>query len=58
MDLLLLFDESVILGNTAECKLVHEIDFVRVIHVLVFEVFDNDGESGGEEHDLTVFGVE
>lgn len=57
VDLLLLFNKGVVLGDTAEGELVHEVDLVGVVHVLVLEVLDNDGESGREEHDLAVSGV-
>lgn len=56
--LLLLLDKGVVLGDSAEGELVHEVDFVGVVHVLVHELLDNDGEGGGEEHDLAVGGVE
>lgn len=55
MHFLFFFQESVILRDAAQSEFVHEIDFVWVDHVLVFEVFDYEGESGREEHDLTLF---
>ena len=58
MDLLLFFDESVVLRDTAESKLVHEIDLVRIMHVLVLEVFDNEWECSREQHNLAVLRVE
>lgn len=58
MDLLFFLHESIILGNAAKGELVHEVDLMRVIHVFVLELLDDDGESGGEQHDLSVFGVE
>ena len=56
--LLLLLDERVVLRDTPQCQLVHEIDLVRASHVAVGEVLDGQGESGREEHDLAVLGVE
>lgn len=58
MHLLLLLDKRVVLGDTTQSKLVHEVDFVRAGHVAVREVFNREGEGGGEEHNLTVLGVE
>ena len=55
--LLLLFYESVVLGDAAQRELVHQIDLVRCVHVLIGKVFDGDGEGGGEEHELTVLGM-
>ena len=40
VDLLLLIDEGVVLGNTSQRKLVHKVNLVRVAHVLVGEVLD------------------
>lgn len=37
VDLLLLFDKSIVLRDTAKCQLVHEVDFVRGVHVLVLD---------------------
>lgn len=54
MHLLLLLDEGVVLGDTAQGELVHQVDLERRVHVLVREVLDRDGEGGGEEHKLAV----
>lgn len=35
MDLLLFLDKSIILRDSSERKFVHQVDFVRVAHVLV-----------------------
>lgn len=35
MDFLLFFHECVVLGDTAESKFVHEVDFIRIVHVFV-----------------------
>lgn len=56
--LLLLLNEGIILRDTSEGQLIHEIDFIRIVHVLVREGFDGDGKSRTEEHDLAVAGVE
>ena len=58
VNLLLLLNECVVLSDTAEGQLVHQVDLVRVVHVLVHKLFDNDGESCTEEHNLAIFGVE
>lgn len=52
VDLLAFFDEGVELGDTLEGELVHEVDLVGVLHVLVGEVLDGQGEGGGEEERL------
>lgn len=45
MDLLLLLDEGIILCDTAESELVHEVDFVGIVHVFILEFLDYDRES-------------
>ena len=35
VDLLLLLNESVVLSDTTERQLIHEVNFVRRVHVLV-----------------------
>ena len=37
MNLLPLLDIGIILGDAAKCKFVHEINFMRSIHMLVLE---------------------
>jgi hypothetical protein len=37
MDLLPLFQECVVLSDTTKSQLVHEVDLVRVLHMLVLE---------------------
>lgn len=56
--LLLLLDEGVVLGDTTQGQLVHEVDFIRAGHVAVREIFDGQREGGGKEHNLAVLGVE
>lgn len=58
MDLLLLLYESVVLGNTAEGELVHQVDLVGRVHMLVLEVLHHNGEGRTEEHHLPVLRVE
>jgi len=58
VNLLALFNEGVVLGDTAKSKFVHEVDFERVAHVLIRERLDSDWESRTEKHDLAVLGVE
>mgnify|MGYP007051646149 CR=1 FL=1 len=70
VNLLPLFDIGVVLGDTAEGELVHQIDLVWGTHVLVLatrqtqfyckketthlEVLDNHRESGAEKHNLSL----
>jgi hypothetical protein len=35
VDLLTLLDIGVVLGNTTKGKFIHEIDFIRIVHVLI-----------------------
>lgn len=74
MNFLLLFHETVVLGDSSEGKFVHKIDFVRIVHVFIlcrvsqlikasacgtyFERLDYNGERCTEQHDLAFFGVE
>lgn len=48
MNLLLFFDKSIELCDTTQSEFVHEIDLIRVSHVLVLEVLDNHGECSTE----------
>ena len=52
--LLLLFDESVVLCDTAQRQLVHQVDLVRRVHMLVLEVLNDDGEGSAEQHHLPI----
>lgn len=58
VDFLLLFNEGVILGDTAEGEFVHEVDFVWLVHVLNGEGLDGSREGCAEKHYLAVLGVE
>ena len=53
VDLLPLLNESIVLGDSLECELVHEVDLVRRAHVLLHEGFDRERERGVVEEDLT-----
>jgi hypothetical protein len=56
MNFLSLLNVSVILCNSLESELIHEIDLVRTTEVFISEVFNCDWECGGVHHDLTLFG--
>ncbi len=58
VDFLLLFNKGVVLRDTTERKLVHEVDFVWVGHVFDGKCLNRSWESGGEQHDLAIFWVE
>lgn len=58
MHLLLFLNKSVVLRDTTQRQLVHQIDLVRRVHVLVLEILDNDREGSTEQHHLPIFGVE
>lgn len=58
MDLLPLFDESVVLRDTSESQLFHQIDLIWCLHVLVLERLDNHRKRSAEEHDLSLFRME
>jgi hypothetical protein len=47
--LLLLLQESIVLGDTAKRKLLHEVDFVRGFHVLVLKAERSGGRKQGEK---------
>jgi len=57
VDFLLLFNESIVLGDTAKCKFVHEIDFIRLVHILNRERLDRSRKCGAEQHDLAILRV-
>ena len=50
--LLPLLHECVVLRDTLQGEVVHEVDLVRVVDVLVLEGLDGDGERRGEHEDL------
>lgn len=58
VDLLLLLDKGIVLSDTPEGKLVHEVDLVGVGHVLVGKFLNRNREGSGEEHHLSILGVE
>lgn len=58
MYFLLLFNEGVVLRDTPESKFIHEVNFIRVLHVFIGEGLYGDWESRAEKHDLAVARVE
>lgn len=52
VDLLSFLNICIELGNTAEGKLVHEVDTVGVGNVFVAESFDSDGKGGAKQTNL------
>jgi hypothetical protein len=58
VDLLLLFDKGVVLGNTPQSELIHQVNLIGTGHVLIRKVLDRQRECGGEKHNLPVLGVE
>ena len=52
MHLLPLLNEGVVLGDSFQRQLVHEIDLVGVLEVFPHEGLDGEGEGGGVEQDL------
>ena len=46
MDLLLLLHECVVLGDTLEGQLVHEVHDVRLVEPPLLEMLHGDGEGG------------
>jgi len=57
VDLLLLLDKGVVLSDTPQSELIHQVDLIWVGHVLIREMLYRNRESCREEHDLTVLGV-
>lgn len=57
VDLLLLFDKCIVLRNTAQSELIHQVDLEWIGHMLVGELFDRHGEGSREEHKLPVVRV-
>ena len=51
---LALFDKRIVLRHTAEREFIHEVDLVRLDHVLVLEVLDDQWECRREEHHLAL----
>lgn len=56
VDLLPLLHEGVVLRDALEGQLVHQVDLVRVSHVLPHEGLDGQGEGGRIQQDLSRFG--
>ena len=51
--LLPLLNEGVVLGDSFQRQLVHQVDLVGVLEVLPHEGLNGEGESGGVEQDLS-----
>jgi len=58
MDLLSLFNERIVLGDTLQGELFHEVDLIRSVQEAVTEFFHREGEGGREKEDLTLAGQE
>lgn len=54
VDLLLLLDIRIVLSDTLKSELLHQIDLIRVVHVLLDELVDGARESSRVEKDLSV----
>lgn len=54
VDLLLLLNKGIVLGDTKKSKLLHEVDLIRLVHVLLHERSDGVRESGRIKHNLTL----
>mmetsp|Transcript_53035 Transcript_53035/g.60775 ORF Transcript_53035/g.60775 Transcript_53035/m.60775 type:complete len:339 (-) Transcript_53035:703-1719(-) len=52
MNLLLFFDESIVLGNTLQSEFFHQIDCIGIGQILVLELLDSDGESSRVQQNL------
>mmetsp|Transcript_46946 Transcript_46946/g.78217 ORF Transcript_46946/g.78217 Transcript_46946/m.78217 type:complete len:419 (-) Transcript_46946:177-1433(-) len=56
LDLLALIDKGVVLRDTLEGELIHQVNFIGVVEPGVLEGLDGDGEGGREEEDLAGLG--
>lgn len=54
VDLLLFFNEGVVLGDTLQREFLHEVDDVRFAQVLVLEFLDGNRESSRVQENLSV----
>mmetsp|Transcript_11970 Transcript_11970/g.18083 ORF Transcript_11970/g.18083 Transcript_11970/m.18083 type:complete len:338 (-) Transcript_11970:898-1911(-) len=54
VNLLLFFDKRIVLGDTFEGELLHEINFIRLDEIAVLKVFDSNRKGGRKQQDLTV----
>lgn len=54
VDLLLLLDIRIVLSDTLKSELLHQIDLIRVVHVLLDKLVDSAWESSRVEKDLSV----
>ena len=53
VDLLPLLHEGVVLGDSLQGQFVHQVDLVRISHVLPHEGLDREGEGGRIKEDLS-----
>ena len=56
VDFLAFLHKGIVLGDTAESELVHQVDLVGLDHVLILEGLDDEGEGCRVKHDLTLLG--
>mmetsp|Transcript_25134 Transcript_25134/g.68296 ORF Transcript_25134/g.68296 Transcript_25134/m.68296 type:complete len:228 (-) Transcript_25134:333-1016(-) len=54
VDFLLLLHKCIVLRDTLQGELVHEVHYVWLVQPPLLEVLDSDWEGGGVEHDLPV----
>ena len=54
VELLALLDKGVVLRDTLESELLHQVDDVGLLQELVLELLDRDGEGGRVEEDLAL----
>ena len=54
MELLALLNKGVVLRDTLESELLHQVDDVGLLQELVLELLDRDGEGGRVEEDLAL----
>lgn len=54
MDLLLLLDIGIVLGDTLESELLHQIDLVRIVHVSLDKLVNSTRKRGRVEENLTI----
>jgi len=52
VDLLLFLHKGVVLGDTPQSELFHQVDFMGSVQVFVAEVLDGEREGGGEKENL------
>ena len=55
MEFFLLLEVGIVLGNTLQGELIHEVDILRVRHIIFLEAFDGHWISCGEKLNLSIF---